>query len=57
MFPTYGKKFKVTKYSGLKVKVDTGKAWFNGTWTVLDKAVTVLVPEKALLGYINGIGR
>ena len=49
VFPTYGKKFKVTKYSGLKVKVDTGKAWFNGTWTVLDKAVTVEVSAEAPL--------
>ena len=43
VFPTYGKQFKVTKYAELKVKVNTGKAWLNGTWTILDKAIAVSV--------------
>ena len=52
VFPTYGKKFKVTKYSELKVKVSTGKAWFNGTWTTLDKAIAISVDKDAPLSAI-----
>ena len=47
VFPTYGKQFKVTKYAELKVKVNTGKAWLNGTWTILDKAIAVSVDKDA----------
>lgn len=47
VLPTYGKMFKVTKYSDTKVKVSTGKAWLNGTWTILDKAMTVEVNTSA----------
>ena len=47
VLPTYGKQFKVTKYAELKVKVNTGKAWLNGTWTILDKAIAVSVDKDA----------
>lgn len=49
VFPTYGKRFKVTKYAELKVKVSTGKAWLNGTWTILDKAIAIDVDREAPL--------
>lgn len=49
VFPTYGKQFKVTKYAELKVKIHPGKAWFNGTWTILDKATAISVDKDAPL--------
>lgn len=47
VLPAYGKKFKVSKYSDTKVKVSTGKAWLNGTWTILDKAIALSVDTTA----------
>lgn len=32
IFPSIGDNFAVTSISGLKIKVGTGKAWFNKTW-------------------------
>lgn len=49
IFPTYGKNFKVSKYEELKVRVGTGKAWFNGTWTILDKDFAVSVASDSPL--------
>lgn len=49
VFPTYGDKFKVTKESDLKVKINTGKAWLNGTWNILDKPMTISVSAAAPL--------
>ncbi len=49
VLPAYGKQFKVTKYSDTKVKISTGKAWLNGTWTILDKATVLEVNTAAPL--------
>lgn len=61
VLPTYGKQFKVTKYSDTKVKIDTGKAWLNGTWSILEKAITMDVntasPMTAIVLQINKSGR
>ena len=32
----YGKTFEVTVNSGNKINVDTGRAWFDHTWTLND---------------------
>lgn len=61
VLPTYGKKFKVSKYSDTKVKIDTGKAWLNGTWSILDKPILMDVntaaPITAIVLQINKNGR
>lgn len=52
VFPTYGKQFKCSKYNDLAVKVGTGKAWFNGTWSILEKASSITVDKSAPLSAI-----
>lgn len=38
IFSTFGDAFVVTPYSGMTVKVGTGRAWFNHTWTLNDSS-------------------
>lgn len=38
VFANIGEKFAVTPSSGMTVRVGTGRAWFNDTWTALDSA-------------------
>lgn len=39
IFSDYGNRFFVQAEEGLSVSVDTGKAWFNQTWTVNDETL------------------
>lgn len=39
-----GKIFKVSANSGMSVTVDTGRAWFNNTWTRNDAPIVLTVP-------------
>ena len=43
VFATIGKIFAVKPGSGLQVTVDTGKAWFNHTWTVNDAVLPLTI--------------
>lgn len=43
VFATLGNAFTVTAGSGLQVIVDTGKAWFNHTWTINDAALPLTI--------------
>ena len=45
VFATIGKIFAVTPGEGLQVIVDTGKAWFNHTWTSNDAPVPLDLPD------------
>lgn len=45
VFATIGKIFAVTPGTGLQVLVDTGKAWFNHTWTVNSEIVPLSLEE------------
>lgn len=45
IFATIGKIFAVTPGEGLQVLVDTGKAWFNHTWTVNNEIVPLNLEE------------
>lgn len=39
-----GNIFKVSASSGMRVTVDTGRAWFNNTWTRNDALIVLTVP-------------
>ena len=39
-----GNIFKVSASNGMKVTVDTGRAWFNNTWTRNDALIVLTVP-------------
>lgn len=45
VFATIGNIFAVTPGTGLQVLVDTGKAWFNHTWTVNSEIVPLSLGE------------
>lgn len=45
VFQSIGNCFRVTPGSGLQVRVDTGKAWFNHTWNVNDSFVPLTIQE------------
>jgi hypothetical protein len=49
VFATIGSAMKVTADSGLTVKVGTGRAWFNHTWTLNDAIFPITVEESELL--------
>lgn len=46
---SYGKTFAVTAGEGETVKVDTGRAWFNHTWTLNDAIVIIPCPASEVL--------
>ena len=51
-----GSKFQVTAGSGLAVRVGSGRAWFNHTWTYNDSDITVSLPAAhATLPRIDSI--
>lgn len=39
VYETVGNQFHVTPGTGMRVMVDTGRAWFNHTWTLNDTAM------------------
>lgn len=53
VFATIGKIFTVTPGEGLQVIVDTGKAWFNHTWSSNDAPIplTIDTPDITLARY------
>lgn len=53
VFATIGNMFAVTPGTGLQVLVDTGKAWFNHTWTTNDAQIplTIASPDITLDRY------
>ena len=53
VFATIGKLFAVTPGSGLQVLVDTGKAWFDHTWTINDAILplTIEAPDITMDRY------
>ncbi len=65
VFKNYGNAFKVTKTGNNTVTVDTGKAWLNGTWNVLEApqsfkigtaplyAIILTVNKKARTNFIS----
>lgn len=44
VYESVGKIFKVSANSGMSVTVDTGRAWFNNTWTRNDALIVLTVP-------------
>lgn len=49
VFATIGSAMAVTADSGLTVKVGTGRAWFNHTWTLNDSLFLITAEESELL--------
>lgn len=49
VFATVGNALAVNAASGNTVNVDTGKAWFNHTWTVNDAILPIELPEADIL--------
>lgn len=49
VFATIGSAMAVTADSGLTVKVGTGRAWFNHTWTLNDAVFSITAEESELL--------
>ncbi len=45
VFANIGEKFAVTPSSGMTVRVGTGRAWFNDTWTALDSAGFITISK------------
>lgn len=45
----YGNRFYITPQSGLNVKVDTGRAWFNHTWTLNDNYLVLAIDRPDLV--------
>lgn len=56
VFETLGNIFAVTPGTGMQVVVDTGKAWFNHTWTVNDAKYPLSVdPADVTLDRIDAV--
>lgn len=56
VFANIGEKFAVTPSSGMTVRVGTGRAWFEDTWTVLDSAgYLTLTSPRPNLGRIDAV--
>lgn len=49
VFASIGHAFNVKAAGGLNLTVDTGKAWFDHTWTLNDSVLQIVVPEAELL--------
>lgn len=49
VFMSVGMHFEVRPRSGMTVTVDTGRAWFNGTWTYNDTKLVLALPESELV--------
>ena len=49
VFATVGNAFVVKAANGNIVNVDTGKAWFNHTWTINDAVLPIELPEADIL--------
>ena len=49
VFATVGNALAVNAANGNTVNVDTGKAWFNHTWTVNDAILPIELPEADIL--------
>lgn len=49
VFATVGNAFVVKAANGNTVNVDTGKAWFNHTWTINDAVLPIELPEADIL--------
>lgn len=45
----YGNRFRVTPSSGMNLTVDTGRAWFNHTWTYNPSKLPVTIPPSELI--------
>lgn len=43
VFASIGDAFLVTEHTGMQVRIGTGRAWFNGTWTLNDSLYTVSI--------------
>lgn len=46
VFQNIGDLFVVSPHEGMKVFVGTGRAWFNGTWTLNDSNIELTVTES-----------
>lgn len=56
VFATIGEAFIVTSGGGLLLKVGTGKAWFNRTWTLNDSVLAITAPaSEVVLDRIDAI--
>lgn len=49
IFATIGNAFKVRAAGGLSITVDTGKAWFNHTWTLNDALLPLTAEASDIL--------
>lgn len=50
-----GDAFKVSPNSGMSIKVGSGRAWFNHTWTLNDADISLTIPEAPISGAGNRI--
>lgn len=58
IFETVGRQFRVSQMDTpeMSIKVDTGKAWFNNTWTINDSAIVLPIETSSVvLGRIDTI--
>lgn len=49
VFASIGNAFNVKAAGGLNLTVDTGKAWFDHTWTLNDSVLQIVAPDAELL--------
>lgn len=49
IFQNVGNAFNVTAREGMSINVDTGRAWFNSTWTLNDSIMPVFLEEAELV--------
>lgn len=45
VYQAVGNKFFVSAYSGMQVTVDTGRAWFDHTWTLNTTKLVLTIPD------------
>ena len=49
IFQNVGNAFNVTEREGMSINVDTGRAWFNSTWTLNDSIMPIFLEESELV--------
>lgn len=57
VFKGFGDSFKVRKQSEKVVTVGTGKAWFNGTWTLLDEPINTTLQGSSMWAVVLEVNK
>ena len=49
VFMTIGNRFQVLQNNGMVINIDTGRAWFNHTWTLNDALLPLTVSQSEII--------